>query len=122
MDHKIINSEELEENINKIWTNYQLAHWDPRANWDLAWGVIKKIFQQEKKNQVEYRKRWERGNKLQRLRIVVEIDQRPETLDQLSKVEIEAHRIDMQDAIQLRQMSRVRWVKWEEAPTKYFFL
>lgn len=58
---------------------------------------------------------------LQQLKIVVEIDQSTEVLEALNQVESRVRLYNMEEIICLRQHSRVKWLKWGDVRTKYFF-
>lgn len=122
MDSTLVNTAELEASIVEKWLSFQQNERDPKINWDLAWGEVETILQQEKKKQANLWRRWELGDKLQNLRIAVETDHSPEAVEALSKAEQEARHKVMQDTIRLRLRSRIRWLRQGDAPTKYFFL
>lgn len=53
MDVNIVNSDEIQVGIEAQWEEFHDTNQDARMNWNLAWGMVKKTLQKEKKKQVE---------------------------------------------------------------------
>lgn len=47
MDVSIINTLEIEKELEDLWSRHQRANHDARDKWDLAWAAIKHFLQEE---------------------------------------------------------------------------
>lgn len=121
MDTNLVNIDEIEEGIEKLWEEHQILGRDPKINWDLAWARIKRVMQKEKRKQAEIKNKCEKAEELQRRRIVVETDHNIVAAKALGRAKIEARKLDMMEIIRLRLKSREKWLTWGDAPMKYFF-
>lgn len=101
MDVTLANTIEIIADIEGKWLRYQQAHRDAWVNWDLAWGRVKAILQQEKKRKTEIKRREELDDSLQRLRVVVETNFSQEVADAFYAIEQATRKQDMLKIIQL---------------------
>ncbi|KAL3697733.1 hypothetical protein R1sor_011809 [Riccia sorocarpa] len=114
--------EDTVKKAQKTWHAAGRPNEDPRRNWDWRWGEVRR--QLINRNKEEKKKRRQMEEKIQELkkhRIRVARSRTNLVDDELDEIEVQIKQLETEQEKDFRKWSKIRWIRFGEAPSKFFF-
>ncbi|KAL3689705.1 hypothetical protein R1sor_016014 [Riccia sorocarpa] len=122
MNHFDLGDADTMKKVREAWVNEAEIVKDNRRKWARGWNRVKLVLKEAR--EVRDRKRREEGNLANEVawrKERISVDSSIEEVEALTRAEARLRARELQDAREWRARSREKWLKVDEAPSRYFF-
>ncbi|KAL3677969.1 hypothetical protein R1sor_020925 [Riccia sorocarpa] len=118
-----LSREGIKDELREAWLNHPMSVSDPRVMWDLGWQRLKKILQQERRDQrTRFPSESKLKEELETVRSKLTAKYTEQDRRQLATLEKKVKELELKEAAAWRLRSRAKWLREGEAPSHYFFV